>query len=499
MKKIIQRLLLMIMALSTLNCVYQMQIIFKKENEYEQYYTEDTEIKVKIEILENKTDLNYFAYENEEKYQSAYYETLSLIHDLKNQSFVNEIPTTSMLLWSNTDSDIWLTGKDNIEDYKIKEGRFFNENEIEEGKIVALVEEKLAKEKGYKLNETFTLEYPGYNLSKLEIQMIGILEKTTNPILLPIASVKNISDIWLEEFIEKYPNEWKGEYVPAAFLNPTIIVRSEKEYDQLNTYLKEYRHTPNIVFHHVRESNNHKRSIKEFDTSQNKEYFEDSMKLFIVSGIVWVIIETISKTIHKNEEKQFQKKLIEEQEKNAQTIFQMNQEAHQLKHDMKHFLTQLSLLLENDEKDKVHELLIDYQRDINHLEIPAYTQNKTIDLVVNHYMNKAKNEDIDFTFSSTLVSNLKLKDRKLYILLSNALENAFIHNDSRKRVSMNVTYIEPYYRIVIMNTTDFKEKEIDKNHGYGLKSMAQIIEQVQGEILTEKQEDKYIVTLLIPE
>ena len=185
--------------------------------------------------------------------------------------------------------------------------------------------------------------------------------------------------------------------------------------------------------------------------------------------------------------------------KNAQTIFQMNQEAHQLKHDMKHFLTQLSLLLENDEKDKVHELLIDYQRDINHLEIPAYTQNKTIDLVVNHYMNKAKNEDIDFTFSSTLISNLKLKDRKLYILLSNALENAFIHNDSRKRVSMNVTYIEPYYRIVIMNTTDFKEKEIDKNHGYGLKSMAQIIEQVQGEILTEKQEDKYIVTLLIPE
>lgn len=36
---------------------------------------------------------------------------------------------------------------------------------------------------------------------------------------------------------------------------------------------------------------------------------------------------------------------------------------------------------------------------------------------------------------------------------------------------MNITYIESYYRIVIMNTTDFKEKE----------------------------EDKYILTLLIPE
>lgn len=68
----------------------------------------------------------------------------------------------------------------------------------------------------------------------------------------------------------------------------------------------------------------------------------------------------------------------------------MNQEAYQLKHDMKHFLTQMSILLENNEIDKIKELLKDYQSDINHLEIPAYTQNKIIDLVVNHYMNQAK-------------------------------------------------------------------------------------------------------------
>ena len=63
------------------------------------------------------------------------------------------------------------------------------------------------------------------------------------------------------------------------------------------------------------------------------------------------------------------------------------------------------------------ELLDEYKQEINDLEIPAYTQNGVVDMVINYYLMKSKKMNIDFSYSGTSVSSLNIKDRKLYLLL----------------------------------------------------------------------------------
>ena len=107
--------------------------------------------------------------------------------------------------------------------------------------------------------------------------------------------------------------------------------------------------------------------------------------------------------------------------------------------------------------------------------------------------------NIDFSYSGTSVSSLNIKDRKLYLLLSNALENAFVHCDDRKTVRFEVGFVEPYCRFVITNTISSKTIQIkDENHGYGLSSMKAIVDEVNGILTTEVSEDKYTCILLIP-
>ena len=92
-----------------------------------------------------------------------------------------------------------------------------------------------------------------------------------------------------------------------------------------------------------------------------------------------------------------------------------------------------------------------------------------------------------------------MNDRKLFILLSNALDNAFNHCNENKTINFSITYVEPYYRFTIVNSFDKKEEQNDdKEHGHGLNSMKKLVEEMNGELLIETKENKFICTILLP-
>ena len=151
------------------------------------------------------------------------------------------------------------------------------------------------------------------------------------------------------------------------------------------------------------------------------------MTLIIIQEIIFYV-DGLKK------QSEFKDKLIFEQESNVNQIMQVNQETRKLTHDMRHFFNQLTYYVENNEIEQVLKLLKEFRDDFDQLVIPAYTQNSTIDMVINHFLKRAKKENIDFTFSVTHVPKLNVNERKLYILLSNALENAFLHCNKNKNI-----------------------------------------------------------------
>ena len=91
------------------------------------------------------------------------------------------------------------------------------------------------------------------------------------------------------------------------------------------------------------------------------------------------------------------------------------------------------------------------------------------------------------------------RDRKLFILLSNAIDNAFNHCNDNKTINFSLTYVEPYHRFVIVNSFERSEEiKEDKEHGHGLTSMKKLVEEMKGELIIEEKENKFICTILIP-
>ena len=257
-----------------------------------------------------------------------------------------------------------------------------------------------------------------------------------------------------------------------SILDPIVSCTSEKEYDLLLEELKQYQDKVSFNLD-VARIDKHFQPIYaiKYKIYEHEQMIQKYELISIVITIILLIYVTILLIFKKREQKKFEEIILKEQEKNVQNILMMNQDTHKLKHDLKHFFNQLMVYVENDEKEKVKELLKDYNDEIISLEIPAFTQNSVVDMILNHYISKAKKMKVDFTYSGTLVSNLNIKDRKLYILLSNALENAFIHSKRPKVVKMDMGCVGNYCRFVITNTVEKKEEVQSVDHGYGIISM----------------------------
>ena len=191
---------------------------------------------------------------------------------------------------------------------------------------------------------------------------------------------------------------------------------------------------------------------------------------------------------------------MQSQEKNIQNVLMINQQSRKMKHDMKHLSNMISNLLNQNEIEKAKEVLGEYSQEIEKMSIPAFTQNQTIDLLINSFITKAKKNHLQFEYSSVTIPALPISDMKLYVLLSNALDNAFEHCDTEKRIQLEISYVGSHYRFIIKNDivkeeTKRKRKE---EHGFGIMSMNQIIKEVGGEITYEITDHHYICTILIP-
>ena len=192
--------------------------------------------------------------------------------------------------------------------------------------------------------------------------------------------------------------------------------------------------------------------------------------------------------------------IVEQQTKYISEIINLNQETHRMKHDMRHILSHLNSLLEKGELEECAKYISEYNRDIQRVGNIVFTNNKTINILLNMYREKAKVENIDFYYSKTFDIDISLGNRQLFVLLSNALENAFIHNNNKKMVRVKIDEVQDYQRIIILNTTDVCEITENKKdgHGYGLKSMNQIISECNGNLDIKLENGWFACSMLLP-
>lgn len=191
------------------------------------------------------------------------------------------------------------------------------------------------------------------------------------------------------------------------------------------------------------------------------------------------------------------KKLIEEQKKQYQIdkaiIDKLNIKAHDLRHQLEN-----GLPIENEHRDDVLSIIKAY-------DSIYHTGNEALDMVLSKTSLRYQKQNISLTCMADGESLSFLKNEEIYSLFGNILDNAYesvavLENQNKRLISLIV--FEEKGVITIKETNYYTgnddlntHKEDRLNHGFGLISIKQIVEQYNGKISITKKDGIFTIKI----
>ena len=191
------------------------------------------------------------------------------------------------------------------------------------------------------------------------------------------------------------------------------------------------------------------------------------------------------------------RKLIEEQKKQYQIdkaiIDKLNIKAHDLRHQLEN-----GLPIENEHRNDVLSIIKAY-------DSIYHTGNEALDMVLSKTSLRYQKQNITLTCMANGESLSFLKNEEIYSLFGNILDNAYesvtaLENQNKRLISLIV--FEENGVITIKETNYYTgsddlntHKEDRLNHGFGLISIKQIVEQYNGKINITKKDGIFTIKI----
>lgn len=232
------------------------------------------------------------------------------------------------------------------------------------------------------------------------------------------------------------------------------------------------------------------------DISQNVRYY---LYLWILVGFCGIIafLEYFHRKLEKRDREANQLRLRnqekEKQEEQIKHLWQMNREANRIRHNMKGKLDIVYQFAEKGEMDSVVYYIDQIDREIrDYPELPQDTKNVGLNAALIKCLRECHDRKIDFRYM--VVGNMSLIDSMdmgilFYNLLSNAIEACEKAEEDRE-IDLNIwnendkIYCQLENSIcesVLKNNVHMETTKQDKElHGYGMKSIHEIISRYRG-------------------
>ena len=183
-----------------------------------------------------------------------------------------------------------------------------------------------------------------------------------------------------------------------------------------------------------------------------------------------------------------------------------------IKHDMKNNLSSIYSLIDNGQYDDAKRLCLDCSESIAKVYTPINTDNPTLNAILNVEIEKARQNDISFSYTVTdSLSFVSSTDVVSIIgnLCDNAIEYLSAIDKSQRKMSLEITVRNDYRIIMCRNTIlssvlsvnpDMKTTKSDEAlHGKGLSILRSIAEKYNGSLGYKEDDNSLEVTLIIME
>jgi len=217
---------------------------------------------------------------------------------------------------------------------------------------------------------------------------------------------------------------------------------------------------------------------------------------FMTAAFYFVFVLLYYTETQKQASLQRERDMLDTQFRKAQTEFaslqQLQENAAAYRHDMRHHLALLQSLASQGQIEEIKKYLRIAQSDLDAITPLRFCENETVNLILSAFAARAKQAEIMLTIEARLPDSLTYSDTELCSLLSNALENAIhacenIAESSERHIKLRVYSKNNKLCIDIRNR--YQTEPIfhqglpvskEPGHGFGVKSMAHIVEKHGG-------------------
>ena len=183
-------------------------------------------------------------------------------------------------------------------------------------------------------------------------------------------------------------------------------------------------------------------------------------------------------------------RLAEQNEENYKVLKNNEDELRVLRHDMKNHIMVLNEHIKNNNIEAAEKHLEGIEKTMKNISSVVYTSNPAIDAALNIGGRKAQAENVRYDVQVQIDGEVHIDSADICKLLNNAIDNAIeaaIQCDNGY-IFAELGISNDEMRIHIENSTNMKEnksffittKEDKKNHGYGMKSMKDVVKKYKG-------------------
>ncbi len=185
----------------------------------------------------------------------------------------------------------------------------------------------------------------------------------------------------------------------------------------------------------------------------------------------------------------------------------------QLAHDMRNKLLPLNVLISEDKKEDALEYLRNLHGAITQDRSLIDSGNPYIDVLVGQKIKQAEIFEIAINCKVDDCSSIRISNEDLCIIIGNALDNAIeacqiINNREHRKIDLELIKYRSTFMIKVQNPIDDKptiqnglirtKKHDEAAHGFGLKSIKQIIDRNKGHLSLEADEHHFEFCAMLP-
>ena len=243
----------------------------------------------------------------------------------------------------------------------------------------------------------------------------------------------------------------------------------------------------------------------ELETSSEENIKRHYTVILLLCGFIGIVVGTYY-FFHKMKlQQEYLQTYIKEQEKYLNDITKMNEEFRIFRHDIKSHFTNIHYMMKEQEFEEAIKYLEKLDGSLKQYTwVGDFTEQKGINVVLSKIVQNCYEKEIEFTYQ--IGGNFcGIEEMELGILLTNILNNAVEAANKvkgKRKIHLFIQNNKNYVEILLSNSVlqgsikknpNLETTKGDKiHHGYGLKSVKQIVEKYDGIYQYKEESGKFI-------